>query len=100
MINCMIGNFINSGVLIKADYFVGNTKAIISVGFRVGKNIDYPVTLYKEDIRVLSSPTNRVLGIFVKHISQTKYTECTYLSKKHDIEKIANLKLINGLVKL
>ena len=28
--NCMIGNFINSGIYIKADYFVGNTKAILS----------------------------------------------------------------------
>ena len=29
--NCMIGNFINSGICIKADYFVGNTKAVLSV---------------------------------------------------------------------
>lgn len=34
--NCMIGKFINSGIYIKADYFVGNTKAILSVGFRLG----------------------------------------------------------------
>ena len=36
--NCMIGNFINSGIYIKADYFVGNTKAVLSVGFRYGKS--------------------------------------------------------------
>lgn len=31
--NCMIGNFIGSGIFIQADYFVGNTKAVLSVGF-------------------------------------------------------------------
>lgn len=34
--NCMIGTFINSGICIRADYFVGNTKAVLSVGFRYG----------------------------------------------------------------
>ena len=50
----MIGNFIDSGIYIKADYFVGNTKAILSIGFRYGKKADFPVTLYKEDVRKLS----------------------------------------------
>ena len=60
--NCMIGDFIDSGICIKADYFVGNTKAVLSVGFRFGKNADFPVTLYKEDVRKLSQPTNKVLA--------------------------------------
>ncbi|MEE1314334.1 MAG: PBECR4 domain-containing protein [Faecalimonas sp.] len=34
---CMIGDFIKSGIYIRADYFVGNTKAVVSVGFRFGK---------------------------------------------------------------
>ncbi len=46
--NCMIGTFINSGIYIRADYFVGNTKAVLSVGFRYGKKADFPVTLYKK----------------------------------------------------
>ena len=79
--NCMIGNFINSGIYIKANYFVGNTKATLSVGFRYGKNVDFPVTLYKEDVRKLSQPTNKVLAIFRRDYNQEKYTECTYLSK-------------------
>ena len=32
------GNFINSGIFIRADYFVGNTKAVYSVGFRTGNS--------------------------------------------------------------
>ena len=35
--NCMVGSFINNGVVIRADYFVGDTRAVISVGFRDGK---------------------------------------------------------------
>lgn len=79
--NCMIGEFIDSGICIKADYFIGNTKAILSVGFRYGKNVDFPVSLYKEDVRRLSQPTNKVLGIFVREHRQQCYSECTYLSK-------------------
>jgi len=47
--NCMIGYSINNGVYIEADYFVGNTKAVLSVGFRFGKTVDFPVTLYTGD---------------------------------------------------
>lgn len=86
--NCMIGNFINSGICIKADYFVGNTKAVLSVGFRWGKRTDFPVTLYKEDVRKLSSPTNKVLAIFVKDYDQQAYTKYTYLSKGQEIQKL------------
>ena len=86
--NCMIGNFINSGVYIRADYFVGNTKAILSVGFRYGKNADFPVTLYKEDVRRLSHPTNKVLAIFKRKFEQVNYRECTYLSKGQSIDKL------------
>lgn len=75
--NCMIGSFINSGIYIKSDYFIGNTKAILSVGFRSGKRADFPVTLYKEDVRKLSNPTNKVLAILVKDYRQQKYTKCT-----------------------
>lgn len=85
--NCMIGNFINSGIYIRADYFIGNTKAVLSVGFRIGKSVDFPVSLYSEDVRKLSQPTNKVLAIFVKDYQQPNYTECTYLSRGQKIDK-------------
>ena len=85
---CMIGTFINSGIYINADYFVGNTKAILSVGFRAGKKVDFPVTLYKEDVRKLSQPTNKVLAILVKDYRQENYTKCTYLSKGQVIPRL------------
>ena len=88
--NCMIGNFINSGIYIRADYFVGNTRTILSVGFRYGKKFDFPVTLYREDVRKLTHPTNKVLAIFAKKCKEEKYSECTYLSKGQKIEKLIN----------
>lgn len=98
--NCMIGNFINSGIYIKADYFVGNTKAILSVGFRYGKKVDFPVTLYKEDIRKLSQVTNKVLAIFAKDYNKHSYTECTYLSKGQEINKLPLSKEIKALLQV
>lgn len=92
--NCMIGNFINSGIYIRADYFVGNTKSIISVGFRSGKKTDNPVTLYNEDIRKLSHPTCKVLAIFSKRYDETSYERCTYLAKGQEIEKLLTLERI------
>lgn len=98
--NCMIGNFINSGICIQADYFMGNTKATLSVGFRFGKKADFPVTLYKEDVRKLSNPTNKVLAIFRKEHDQQNYTECTYLSKGQEIHKLPISDDVKGLIKI
>lgn len=98
--NCMIGNFINSGICIKADYFVGNTKAILSVGFRYGKKVDFPVTLYKEDVRKLSQPTNKVLAIFARVYNEKHYTKCTYLSKGQEIDKMPIPEEIKALIQV
>lgn len=98
--NCMIGNFINSGIYIKADYFVGNTKAVLSVGFRYGKKKDFPVTLYKEDIKKLSHPTNKVLAIFSKNYHEYYYTECTYLSKWKKVNELQLSEEIREVIKV
>lgn len=84
--NCMIGKFINSGIYIKADYFVGNTKAVLSVGFRYGKLVDYPITLYSEDVRKLTQPTCKVLAIFSKWYHEKDYNVSTYLAKGYKVE--------------
>lgn len=86
--NCMIGDFINSGIYIKADYFVGDTKAVLSVGFRYGKKADMPVTLYNENVKTLSRPIYKVLEIFVKEYKETMYSTCTYLSKGQSMDKL------------
>ncbi|MDE7131996.1 MAG: hypothetical protein K2O65_09400 [Lachnospiraceae bacterium] len=98
--NCMIGNFINSGIFIKADYFVGNTKAVLSVGFRTGKSIDFPVTLYNEDIRKLTQPTCKVLAIFRKEYNEKYYMKCTYLSKGQNMNKLLLFEEVKNLIRI
>lgn len=98
--NCMIGNFVNSGIFIKADYFVGNTKAVLSVGFRTGKSIDFPATLYNEDIRKLTQPTCKVLAIFRKEYNEKYYKKCTYLSKSQDIHKLLVSEDVEKLIRV
>jgi len=53
----------------------------LSLGFKNGTGADYPVTLYREDVRKLTHPTNRVLAIFKKEYNQKKYSGYTYLAK-------------------
>lgn len=96
--NCMIGYSINNGIYIQADYFVGNTKAVLSVGFRFGKTVDYPVTLYNGGVRKMISPVCKVLAIFSKAYNDEKYTECTYLSKGQQIGKLKIDKESKGLL--
>lgn len=98
--NCMIGDFIHSGVYIHADYFAGNTKATLSVGFRNGREIDFPVSLYHEDIKKLSHPTNKVLAIFRKEYNQKFYSKCTYISKGQDVNKLPMLNQVKDLIQL
>lgn len=98
--NCMIGNFINSGIWIRADYFVGNTKAILSVGFREGKTVDYPVTLYNADVRKLSNPTNKVLAIFSKGYLQQVYTDCTYIAKGYEVSTLPITEELKMLIQI
>ena len=96
--NCMIGYSINNGIYLQADYFVGNTKAVLSVGFRFGKTVDYPVTLYNGDVRKMISPVCKVLAIFSKAYNDEKYTECTYLSKGQQIDKLKLDKASKALI--
>ena len=85
----MIGDFINSGVLIKLDCFVGDTKTALSVGFKYGKTVDMPVTLYKENVKKLIKPVCKVLAIFKKPYNQQSYTECTYCSNGINLSELS-----------
>ena len=95
--NCMIGDFLNSGVMIRADYFVGDTKMILSVGFRYGPGLDIPVTLFRGDIRKMTSPTNKVIAIFRRAYPNQIYDTATYVSQGINIRE---LDIQDGLVKI
>lgn len=84
--SCMLGDFINSGIMIRSDYFVGNTRALLSIGFRYGKSTDIPVSLYNEDIRKLTQPTCKVLLIQRKLYNEKTYQHITYLAKDYELK--------------
>lgn len=97
--NCLIGNSLNSGIYIQTDYFVGNTKSFVSVGFRNNGNVDIPVTLYNENINKLTNPTYKVIAIFSKIYNEDKFNVCTYSNNfdmsqiTDDIQKMLDLKI-------
>lgn len=86
--NCMIGYFIDNGIYIRSDYFVGSTKVFLGVGFRYGKTTDFPVTLYNENVRKLVNPICKVLAIFSKKYNNDYFDTCTYLSKGQQVCKL------------
>ena len=88
---CWIGDFVNNGVVIRSDYFIGDTKSVLCVGFRIEKAMDIPVTLYREDVRRMVQPVKKVLGIFAKHYKEVVYSKCTYLAKGHCLEELKEL---------
>lgn len=88
---CWIGDFVNNGVVIRSDYFIGDTKSVLCVGFRIEKAMDIPVTLYREDVRRMVQPVKKVLGIFAKHYKEVVYSKCTYLAKGHCLEEFKEL---------
>ena len=88
---CWIGDFVNNGVVIQSDYFIGAAKAVLCVGFRIGKAVDIPVTMYREDVRKMVHPVKKVLGIFTKHYKEVVYSKCTYLAKGHGLEEFKKL---------
>ena len=77
-------------VYIRADYFIGDTKAVLSIGIREGKTTDIPVTLYKENVKMLVSPVYKVLAIFSKEYNEDQFMTCTYLSKNQKEEELLN----------
>ena len=86
--NCMIGDYLNNGVLLRADYFVGDTKMVMSVGFRNSKGPDIPVTLYRGDVRKIINPTNKVLAIYRRTFPEKTYTMVTYKAKEIDLNEL------------
>lgn len=61
----LIGDFLRIGQYVEADYFIGMPNKDVSLGFRSQLlNDDYPVTLYKCDIKQLTTATNKIIGIW------------------------------------
>ena len=82
--NALRGDFNRSGLMIDADYFVGQIAVRIAVAFRRGSRYDYPVSLYCEDIRKITERTTKVLAIWRRNFGETDFVENTYASSDVD----------------
>lgn len=81
-----IGEFSNSGNLLKTDVLVGTTRnAVLGLKFIQKNNIYVPNTVLKEDIRKITAKRNKIIAILKKDLKQKEYANFTYIAK--NIEK-------------
>ena len=93
--NCALrGIFNRSGIWLEADYVVGDTAGVFSVAFRNGSKYDFPVSLYKEDVRKLTIDTTNVLAVWRRKFGEKDFIENTYHAKEIDPNEL--LKLVEG----
>lgn len=82
----LIGDFLRIGQYVEADYFIGMPSKDVSLGFRSQPlNYDYPVTLYKQDIKQLTTATHKIIGIWRLDY---KHSVVTYLAKDQNEEEL------------
>ncbi len=91
-----IGESINNDVYINADYYAGDTKCILSVGFRNGKE-DFPVSLKRQSVKQVVKKENRVYAVYSQKIGAGKQWDCVYTDKTLSIDKITGTDIYEEL---
>lgn len=91
-----IGESINNDIHINADYFAGDTRCVVSLGFRRAKE-DYPVTLKRQSIREVVKKENPVYAVLASKIADKKHGECCYIDYKLARDNLASIKDIAEL---
>jgi len=76
---CWIGASIGNDIYINADYYVGDTRCVLSIGFRNELRGDVPITLKKQSIREVVKKECKVYAIAAKSLPKTQGSwELTY----------------------
>lgn len=84
---CWIGESINNDIYINADYYVGDTHCVLSVGIRKTKAGDIPITLKKQSIREVVKKESKVFAIASKFSADREAAwELTYCDKDFNAE--------------
>lgn len=85
---CWIGASLNNDLYINADYYVGDTRCVLSVGFRGTKDGDVPITLKKQSIREVVKKECKVYVIAAKSLQAEQETwKMTYCEHDFSPEK-------------
>ena len=69
---CWIGDSLNNDIYINADYYVGDTRCVLSVGFRNMEERGVPITLKKQSIREVVKKECKVYAIAAKSMPVTQ----------------------------
>ncbi len=88
-----IGESINNDIHINADYFAGDTRCVVSLGFRRAKE-DYPVTLKRQSIREVVKKENPVCVVLVKDIADNDDWHIVFFDHKFTRDNLAAIKQI------
>ena len=91
-----IGESIKNDIHINADYFAGDTRCVVSLGFRRAKE-DYPVTLKRQSIREVVKKENPVCAVLVRKIVDKDNWGFCYIDHKLAGENFASIKDIAEL---
>ena len=84
-----IGESINNDIYINADYYAGDTKCILSVGFRYASE-DYPVSLKRQSIRQVVKKEQKIYAVFSQKIEEPEMWECVYKDESFSLDQITN----------
>lgn len=85
---CWIGDSLNNDICIHADYYVGDTKCVLSVGFRNMEEHGIPITLKKQSIREVVTKECKVFAIATKFLTNNDNTwTLTYCDRDFSSEK-------------
>lgn len=92
----MIGEFKHNKVYVSVKKVTGNNNLI--VGFDEGKNINYPKTLLKGDIRDYTQKVYRIIGILSKNLLDKKYNKLDYIAKKINVKRFISNNELKDLI--
>lgn len=84
----LIGEFTTTGIRLHADYFVGDSRGSMCLGFKRAKNTSFPSTLYQGPIREVSESAVKILAVFAKEYKSPKYEECVYIASNQNVDAI------------
>lgn len=85
---CWIGESSNNDLRINAEFYIGDTKCVISLGFRTGRRGEkIPVTLKKESVRLNVKKTLGVRAVAVKPFQSDNEWKIAYCDKDFLLDK-------------
>ena len=84
----LVGEFTTTGIRLHADYFVGDSRGSMCLGFKRVKNTSVPSTLYQGTIREVSESTFKILAVFAKDYKSNVYEECVYIANNQNVDSI------------